>query len=153
MNGKCGEVCMLPDYVKKLKPPMWALLLVMRECTKPSVTLDWGTGSHDYTSGMAHQYGKTYVEGGRPVYRTNGPCIRITAGKHSSDAEQRSTVLHEIAHINVGCHHMHGDAWLKEVVRLYRKHGLLDYAARNARYAVERRACQKAINRSARGAR
>jgi len=73
--------------------------------------------------------------------------MTISAGWDDDCVKQ--IVLHEIAHFNVGIHHKHDAVFIKEVIRLYRKYGLLEKVATKELYEYPTvvKACAKSFNR------
>ena len=123
--------------------PEWALEIARKEIKDGPVILIWNHRRGIHTTGVAYNPGWTfYAHGARyPV----GRAIRIREGRDASHDETLFVLLHEIAHLNAGPTAKHGPAFVREAMRLYRKYGLVEYAAKHARYAGEcKAACKEA---------
>lgn len=130
------------------KLPDWARDIAQAELKKAYCTLIWNERSKATTSGVA-SWGKVLTQHG-DHYRIEGPVITCTVGTDQPMEAQKALLLHEIAHHNVGLHCDHGPTWQKEVVRLYRKYGLLEWVATSGWpvYACEKKAVATALLRS-----
>jgi hypothetical protein len=140
------------------KAPAWAIAVASLECKRKKLTLIWrvasGWRSAHYVSGLANDGGKAYNDGWRWQY-IPGAVVTINAGKSTCERYQLHVLLHEIAHINVGCHEDHGPVFCRESVRLHIKYGLLEEALDKGwlySYAGERKAMERARARRAKRA-
>lgn len=139
-------------WLKTTIAPEWAQKIVAKECKLKSVALLWnpqGGRRARYVSGVA-QYGRYEVKWGEVVARY-GYSILVNAGKATCERNQLYVLLHEVAHHNVGLHRGHDAEFMKEAIRLYRKHRILEevLAGGWSPYPTERKAIEKALKRSA----
>jgi len=128
------------------KEPEWAIKLIEKECKARELTFIWhNVSKRKCSTGMAYSCFVKTTYGERTWI---GQTLTISAG--SDELSQKQVLLHEIAHFNAGIQNMHNEKFIKEVIRLYRKHGLLEKVATGElhEYATVAKACAKAWGRS-----
>lgn len=133
---------------KQSKLPDWARSVAESALTVPSCTIIWNERKGSVTSGVA-QWDKIITNYGER-YRLPGRVITCTVGPTACMNARMALLLHEIAHHNVGVSAMHTERWQREVVRLYRKHGILEWVHTRdwASYACEKDAVARAVCRA-----
>jgi hypothetical protein len=126
--------------------PKWAEQIIKRELKgiQKAVYVAWSETPAGRGSGRA--YGNKYsrVEG-----RWVGPALTMRNNVKDPLEQQKALTIHEVCHLKVGLTHSHDEVFTAEVIRMYRKYGLLEWVDANSwEYPSINKAIKKALARS-----